>query len=252
MRVADHERHRHRFAERAAETEHDAADDAGPRERQHDLVDHFPGRAAEGVGRLFQCRRHGFKHIARDRSDVRQHHDAENDAGGEHADAVGRPGEQRAQERHAFECGDDQRLHVQLQKRREHKQAPDAVDDARNAGEQLDRGGDRPLERARAQLGNEDRDADGDRNADNHGNDRRDDGAVDRRERAELLGHRVPFFGGEKAEAERLERQPGAVDQGNDDAAQQQQHRDRRGARGVAQDRIPQRVPPQRARRYVR
>ena len=43
-----------------------------------------------------------------------------------------------------------------LQERREDEQAPDAVDDAGDAGQQLDGDADRPAQPQRAQLGEED------------------------------------------------------------------------------------------------
>ena len=46
VEVADDEGHRHRLADRPAEAEHDAADDAGLGVRQHDPPDHFPRRRA--------------------------------------------------------------------------------------------------------------------------------------------------------------------------------------------------------------
>src|SRR5581483_2197698 len=242
---ADDEGDRHGLAQGAAQSEHDAADDAGPGVRQHHAADHLPGGAAQAVGGLLQHRRHGFEHVAGDRGDVRQHHDAEDDAGGEHADAVGRPGEHPGQYRHAGEQLDQQRLDVFLQERRQHEQAPDAVDDAGDAGEQLDRGADRALQPARAQLGDEDGDAHADRDADEHGDQGGDHGAVDRRQRAEFLGDRVPSLGDEEAEAESLEGGQRTVDQRNDDAAEQQQHGEGGGAGGVAQHRIPDAVPAQ-------
>ena len=54
---------------------------------------------------------------------------------------------------------DQERLDVLLQERREDEQAPDAVDDAGDAGQQLDGDADRPPEPVRAQLGEEDGDA---------------------------------------------------------------------------------------------
>ena len=59
-----------------------------------------------------------------------------------------------------------QRLHVIGEKRREHEQAPHAVDDRRNRRQQLDGGAERPLERNRAHLGQEQRDAEAHRDAD--------------------------------------------------------------------------------------
>ena len=56
------------------------------------------------------------------------------------ADAIGRAGEQRRQDRNFAEHRDQERLQRFLQERREHEQAPDAVDDAGDAGEQFDGG----------------------------------------------------------------------------------------------------------------
>ena len=143
MRIADDEGHGHRLAERAAEAEHDAADHADAGVRQYDVARDLPGRAAESVGRFLENGRHGFEHIARNRGDEGQHHDRENEPGGEHADAIRRAREQRGENRYFSEHGDQERLHVLLKKRREDEQAPDAVDDTGNAGEQLDGYADR-------------------------------------------------------------------------------------------------------------
>ena len=45
VRVADHEGDRHGLAERAAEAEHHAADDADARIGQHHVAQHLPGGA---------------------------------------------------------------------------------------------------------------------------------------------------------------------------------------------------------------
>ncbi len=45
-----------------------------------------------------------------------------------------------------------------------------------------------------------------DRNRDQHGDERGHQRAVDRRQRAELLGDRIPALGHDEAEAERLQR----------------------------------------------
>ena len=110
VRVADHEGDGHGLAERAAEPEHDAADHADPRIGQHDVAEHFPGGAAEPVGGFLEHRRNRVEHVARDRGDERQHHDREDEARGQHADAVGRTGEQRRQQRDVAEHRDQERL----------------------------------------------------------------------------------------------------------------------------------------------
>ena len=58
------------------------------------------------------------------------------------------------------------------EQRREDEQAPHAVDDAGHGGEQLDGGRHRPLEPGRAELRQEDRDAEGQRHADHKGDQR--------------------------------------------------------------------------------
>ena len=84
------------------------------------------------------------------------------------------------------ERGGQQRLHVVAEQRREHEQPPHAVDDRRDRREQLDGRAQRPLQRRRAHLGQEQRDAEAHRHADEQRDERRDQRAVDRREAAEL------------------------------------------------------------------
>ncbi len=173
MRVADDEGHRHRLAQRAAEPEHHAAGDPGARVRHHHFPDHFPGRRAEAVGRLLQHIRHGFEHVADHRGNEGQHHDGQDQSRRENADAEWRPLEQLAHHRDRPEHIDQPRLHVLLQEGREHEQAPDAVDDAGDRGQQLDRDTDRSLEPGRRKLGEEDRDPETERHRHEHRNQRR-------------------------------------------------------------------------------
>ena len=56
---------------------------------------------------------------------------------------------------------------------REHEQAPHAVDDRGDAGEQLDRDADRPAQDARAELDQEDGDAERERQREQQRQDRR-------------------------------------------------------------------------------
>ncbi len=238
MRVADDEGHRHGLAERAAERQHDAADDADARVGDHDLADHLAGGAAEPVGRFLEHRRHGGEHVARDRRDEGQHHDRQDEAGGEHADAVGRPGEHPVESRHGTEEGDDAGLDVGLHERGEDEQAPDAVDDGRDAGEQLDGDADRLAQRLRAELAEEDGDAEPDGDGDGHGDDRRDHRAEDGSARPVLVGDRVPRFGPQEPEAELLRRRDRADHEGDDDAAEQHQHGGGRGEGQAVEDAV--------------
>ena len=136
------------------------------------------------------------------------------------------------------EHGDQERLQGLLQERREHEQAPDAVDDAGNAGEQFDGDADRAAQPQRAQFGQKQRDEQADRHRDQHGDERRHDGAVDRREGAEFFGDRVPTLGHQKTEAEGAQRRQGAVDQRNNDAAEDDEHRDGAGAGQLTENQI--------------
>src|SRR5271169_6025394 len=224
MRVADDKRDGHRLAERAAEAEHDAADNAGASEGQHDVPDDLSFRGTEGIGAFLEDRRHGLEHIAHDRRDERQHHDRQDEAGSEDADAERRAGEQRADPRYLPERIDDRGLDILLDERGEYEETPDAVNDAGDRRQQLDHRCERPLQPERADLGDEHRDPERNRNTDQHRDGRSDDGPVDRRERPELLGHRVPDFGEHEREPEGTQRRDRTLDQGDDDAAEDQQN----------------------------
>ncbi len=93
------------------------------------------------------------------------------------------------------------------------KRPPDAVDDAGNAGEQFDGDPDRAAQRPGTDLGQEDRDADAGGHGQQHGEEGRHQRAVDRGQRAESLGHRIPGFGPDEGKAERLDRRHRADDQ---------------------------------------
>ncbi len=82
-RVADQDRHRDRLADRAAEAEHRAADDARAAVGQDGDADHLPARRAEAERRLLVVGGHGGHHLAADRADDRQDHDREHQAGDE-------------------------------------------------------------------------------------------------------------------------------------------------------------------------
>ena len=81
----------------------------------------------------------------------------------------------------------------------------------------------------RAKFGEEDRNAEADRNGDQHRDERSHQRAVDRAERAQhrRIGRRRPALRPQERKAVFLHRRPCARDQGQDDAAEDQQHRDR-------------------------
>ena len=125
-----------------------------------------------------------------------------------------------------------ERLEVIGQKRAEHEEAPHAVDDRGNAGEQFDRHADRAPQPLRAEFGEEDRDAKADRNRDHHRDHRGHQRAVERAERAEhrRIGRRRPPRRQQEGKSECPHRRPGARDQRQNDAAENQQHRNRADA----------------------
>src|SRR6478752_1330045 len=78
------------LAERPAEAEHRAADDAAAAERDHDGADHPPASGAERERGLLLPLRRLREHLAHHGAGHRQHHHRDRDAGHEHAEAVAR------------------------------------------------------------------------------------------------------------------------------------------------------------------
>jgi hypothetical protein len=125
-----------------------------------------------------------------------------------------------------------------LQERREYEQPPDAVDDARDARQEFDGDADRPPQPHGAQLSEKHGDQQPDRHRDQHRDERRDERAVDRRQRAEFLRHRVPALLDEEIQPEGAQRRQRPIDEGDNNAAEDDQHPDRRGAGESAEDDI--------------
>src|SRR5215471_7705479 len=248
VRVADHEGHRHGLAERPAEPQHHAADDPDPRVGQHDVANDLPCGAADAVGGFLEHGRNGIEHVARDRGDEGQHHDRENEAGSQHADAIGRAGKQRRQHGDIAESRDQERLQGLLQEGREYEQAPDAIDDAWNTRQDLDG----PSQPHGAQLSEKYGDQEPDRHRDQHRDERGDKRAVDRRQRAEFLRNRVPALLDEEIQTKGTQRRQRPIDEGNNDATEDDQHPDRCGAGENAEEHIGDTQPVERLgpRRY--
>ena len=95
VRVADQHGQRHRLAERAAEAQHERAEDAGGRRRQHHLEDRLPARGAHAVGRLLHLVWHEAQRVLGDRRDRGQDHDGEHQRGRRQAGAAQRGPEER-------------------------------------------------------------------------------------------------------------------------------------------------------------
>src|SRR5262249_43311107 len=155
--------------------EHHAADDADARIWNDDVADYLAGRPAHAVSRFFQHRWNGFKDVPADGGYERQHHHREDEGRRQEAEAVRRAGEKMVEHRERFKKRDQLGLDILLYDGREEEEAPDAVDDARDAGEKLDRDADRTAERHRAKLRQEDGNTDADRHGDEHCNGGRDE-----------------------------------------------------------------------------
>ena len=202
VRVADHEGDRHRLAERAAQPQHDAADDGDARVGNDDGAHHLPGGAADAVGGFLEHRRHRIEHVAHGGGDERNDHDRQDQRCGGDAGAEWRPLEQVAEHRNVAQRVDCPGLHVFRHDRHDDEEAPHAVDDRRNRCQQFDRGAHRTAEPGRRQLRQVKRDAEGNRHRQDQRQHGGDDGAVDRHHRAVVLLHRVPVVGGKKSKAE--------------------------------------------------
>ncbi len=120
----------------------------------------------------------------------------------------------------------------------QHEQAPHAVDDRRNAGEQFDGGADGVAQPARCQFGEEHRDAEAHRHCDQQRDDGADHGAVDRHQRAEAACADIPVGCGEEIQSEGGERLAPAPEHREGRTQQQRQHRHRGQGHGGAKDAI--------------
>ena len=129
---------------------------------------------------------HDIEHIAHHRSDERDDHDGQNDAGSQHADAHGRAGKERADKGQRADMVVDPRLDVVGEQRRKNEQSPHAVDDAGDAGQQFDRDAQRAAQPARREFGQKDGDAETDRDRDQQRDARSDQGADDGNQRRRI------------------------------------------------------------------
>ena len=133
--VADQHGQRHRLAERAPEAQHQRAEDAASRGRQHHPQDRLPPGRAHAVGGFLGPVGDLAQRILRDRGDGRQDHDREHDrcreAGPARSARCRRAGTSRdrraASWRSAADARDDD------------EDAPQTEHDARDRGQHLDR-----------------------------------------------------------------------------------------------------------------
>src|SRR5258705_287277 len=115
----------------------------------------------------------------------------------------------------------------------ERAEAPHAVDDRGNAGEQFDREANGAAQPDRADFGEEYRDPEANRNGYHHRDHGGDQRAVDRPERTQhrRIGRRRPALRPQEGRAIFTDRGPGTDDQRDNDAAEDEENRDRAGAR---------------------
>src|SRR6266540_520222 len=95
-----------------------------------------------------------------------------------------------------------------------------------------------PINPERRQLRQIDRGADAERNGEAHGEERRDQGAVDERQSPEALDYRIPVGGDDEAPAEVLDRGKRLVDEGADDADHDQDEHTHTAANDSGEDQV--------------
>ena len=106
------------------------------------------------------------------------------------------------------------------QPRPEHQDAPQAVDHRRDGGQQVDEVRDRDPPPLRRQFGDEQGQAEADRDGDHQGDDRHDQRPVDERLGPEVAGGRIPPSRGDEAEALVAEGRHGLLGGGEEDEAE--------------------------------
>ncbi len=168
-RVADHQQHRDRLADRPAEAQHGSPGDAGPGVREHRHAQHLPTRRPQGQRCLLVLGGYGGDDLAGDRRDDRQDHDGQDQAG----DEVAGTGDRAADKGQERERAGQRRLEA-LEVRDEHEHPPQPVDHRRNRRQQVDQHHQRPPGPTWTQLGQVQGGGDCHRHPDDQ-RDRRDD-----------------------------------------------------------------------------
>ena len=172
------------------------------RPKRNRRLDRLPARGAQRVSGFALRGGHGLQDLPCDRGGERDDHDGEDQPGREHAHAQGRSGEEgkppRPRRRQHFQLSDDGN---------EDEDAPEAIDDRRNRGQQLGQKRERRAERARRELREKDRDPERDGRREEHRQEGRVQRAPDERQRAELPRDRVPGLPGPEPKAELRDRE---------------------------------------------
>ena len=133
---ADNHGDGHGLAESTGRPKCHSPDDADARTGQHDFSEHLPLCRAQAQGTFKLLAGHYRNGVSRERGDYRQNHDEEHAAGEKEGNALRGRLEREFVSRYARKPW----LHRALEPRRQHQQAPQSVNHARNSGEQLDKG----------------------------------------------------------------------------------------------------------------
>src|SRR5262249_10807648 len=169
--------------------------------------------------------------LAHDRGDDRHDHDRDDDASGHQHPAALRHAEDRLQDGYAIHPPVDPLVGGE-EPRSQHEDAPQAEHHRGNGGEQVDDRDHVAAQPYRGEFGEEQRDADGDRDRDQQAQQRDDERAVDEGERAELrrLGTvrpvrvvRDPGLAGEEVQPLLLEDRDRLLHRGDEDERQDDQ-----------------------------
>ena len=200
MTIPEYEGHRHGLAQRPAQGEGDTAENAQLGVREHHILDHFPLRGPDGVGRFLDHRGGQIERIARDARGERDDHDGEDDACRQQVDAHGSALEQDADEGQFPDAVLERRFDILGHDGSKGEQAPHAVNDARDGGQQFYGDADGSFQIIRRDLGHKDRDTDSRGNGEEQGKAGREERAVNGRCRAEHSCHGVPCRRGQKTD----------------------------------------------------
>ncbi len=168
--VADDQRDGHRFTERAAQRQDHATGNADARVGQHRVADDLPAGGAQGQQRFALRGGRRQDHLARDAGNQGQHHNHQDHSRSQQTESVklspgrtaGTPGTSAA------------RAHPRLQPGSQDQKAKQSVDDAGNRSQQFHDERQGPLQRARAEIDQENGRANPDRNGENEGEGRGD------------------------------------------------------------------------------
>lgn len=206
----------HRLTDGAANAEDDCRQHAGFCGGQHGVEHAALMRRAKGKAALVVAVGHGVKARLADRDDGGQDHDAQQHGGGKQAHALA-----ALDVEHGFE---ERRLDHGLHGGHKHDHAEEAVDDGRDAGQQLHRREHDLIDAGRRELGH----VDGRQQADGHADEdspRRDvDAAQDHRQDAEDVVAGLPCRA--QQELERADLEQGGHTVGKQEDADQRHRQD--------------------------